>query len=380
MARVLESPFVFTGTAFIIWRIGLIILAWLAPIFIPIFGERFPYRADILLKPYYESWFWVWGNFDGVHYLRIAKEGYAAEFSQAFFPAYPTLIGILGRIFANEFVIAGFLISNLAFVTALFLFFKLASNEFDLAVVKKTIIFLLIFPTSFYFGAIYTEGLFLLLILASFYFAKKDSWFPAAIFGFFASLTRFIGIFLFPALILEYWLRKKTLRFQPSAFSLLLIPAGLVIYMIYLGLEFGNPFYFLTAQSVFGAERVAQEFVLFPQVVWRYLKIFFTVAPTTLPFYNALFEFVITISFLFLILISFAKTRISWATFSFLAFITPTLTGTFSSMPRYVLVSFSAFLVLAQIKNKYLISLIFLISCLLLLVSVLLFTRGYWVA
>ncbi len=386
MPKISQNPVVFVGAAFTIWRIVLLILASLAPVFIPVFGEKFPYRAGVLLKFYYEPWFWVWGNFDGVHYLRIAQDGYSAQFSQAFFPLYPALIGFFGRLFAGEFLVAGFLISNFAFVVALFLLWKLMSAEFELSVVKKVIILILIFPTSYYFGAIYTEGLFLLEVIAAFYFAKKGNWLLAGILGFFASLTRFIGVFLLPALLIEYYLQNKKITVSDwrkavgKLFWLLAIPAGLAIYMTYLAQEFGNPFYFLTAQPIFGAERTAGEIILFPQVVWRYLKILFTVDPLSLPFYNAIFEFFITISFLFLILISFVKTRISWAVFSLLAFITPTLTGTFSSMPRYVLVCFPAFLVLAQIKNKFLIALIITASLVFLLVSMALFVRGYWVA
>lgn len=387
MVKFPQRPVVFVAISFILWRIILIILAAISPVFISTFGDKFPYKAEFLLKPYYESWFWVWGNFDGVHYLRIAKEWYSAQYSQAFFPLYPVLTGLFGRLFQNEFLVAGFLISNFAFFGALFLFFKLISEEFNLSTAKKAVVFLLLFPASFYFGAIYTEGLFLLEIVACFYLAKKGNWLASSILGFFASLTRFVGVFLFPALIVEYYFQNKekfnthnTLFVIRNSSWLLLVPAGSLVYMVYLGFAFHDPFYFLTSQPAFNAQRTTAGIVLFPQVVWRYLKILFSVNPASLPFFNAIFEFATAIVFLILILISFVKTRLSWAVFSFLVFITPTLTGTFSSMPRYVLVCFSAFLVLAQIKNKLLLSFILVLFVFLLGFSVILFTRGYWVA
>lgn len=381
-------PFVFVGISFVIWRIFLLVFAASAPTFIPVFGERFPYRAEVLQNIYYENWFWPWGNFDGVHYLRIAKEGYEAEFSQAFFPLYPILISNLGNLFGKEYLAAGFLISNISFFLALFFLLKLLSFDYPLSTVKKTIILLLIFPTSFFFGSIYTEGLFLLLIVLSFYFARTNNFFLASISGFFASLTRFFGLFLFPALILEYYLLNKEKITPPyiltslrSLFWLLLIPAGLGVYMGYLGFSFGDPFYFLTAQPIFGAERTAGEIVLFPQVVWRYLKILFSVSPQTLSFYNALFEFSSTLLFFIFIILAFLRTRLSWALFSLLAFLAPTFTGTFSSMPRYVIILFPSFLLLSSwLKNKYIFGFVCFMSLALLLIWTMLFIRGYWVA
>lgn len=375
-----KSPIIFIGGGFLAWRILLLLLAFLAPFVIPEFGDRFPYRREVLQSVYYENWFWPWGNFDGVHYLRIAKDGYQAEFTQAFFPFFPSLIGNLGRLFLGEYLSVGFLISNLSFFVGLIFFFKLLSLDYSLTLVRKTVIFLLLFPTSFFFGAIYTEGLFFLLIVLSFYYARKDNFVLASFFAFFASLTRFIGVFLLPALVLEHFLINKKFDVKKLIW-LLLIPLGLGIYMTYLALAFGNPFYFVTAQPIFGAERTGMSIILFPQVIWRYIKIFLSISPQTLAFHNALFEFVVAISFLVLIISSFFKIRLSWAFFSFLAYIAPTLTGTFSSMPRYVIVLFPCFLTLGLIiKNRLAfwgLSFVFMIF---LIVWTLLFVRGYWVA
>ena len=120
------KPLVWCGPLFILWRLGLLLAAAIGPYSIPVFGDKFPYRAEFLQRLYYERWFWVWGNFDGVHYLRIAAEGYTAQFTQAFFPLYPRLVGILGRLINHEYIVAGFLISNFSFLLALIFLFKLA--------------------------------------------------------------------------------------------------------------------------------------------------------------------------------------------------------------------------------------------------------------
>jgi len=382
------KPLVWIGLAFLVWRISLFILAGNAYHFLPVFGGQFPYyRSELVQNNRFENWFWVWGNFDGVHYLRLAREGYLSEFSQAFFPFYPIMIGILGRIFAGDYLIAGFVISYFSFFIALLLLYKLVDFDWGKPVAQLTIIFLLLFPTSFYFGSIYTEPLFLLLILGSFLAGRNKKWFLAGLLGFFAALTRFVGIFLFPALVLEYYLQNKgkiTIRYVLNAVNplkwLFLIPAGLGVYMGYLAREFGNPLYFITALSVFGPQRTGGEIILLPQVFWRYIKIFFSINPQSLPFFNATFEFVTALGFLLLILISFFKIRASWSLFALFAVLIPTLTGSFSSMPRYVLVAFPAFILLAQIKNLFFRTFLFLTFSLLLVFSVILFTRGYWVA
>src|SRR3989344_6875835 len=77
---------------FLIWRIGLFFVAFLASFIFPGFKTSFPYANIALEVTNLPNWIWGFGNFDGVHYLRIAQNGYNAEFSQAFFPFYPLLI------------------------------------------------------------------------------------------------------------------------------------------------------------------------------------------------------------------------------------------------------------------------------------------------
>ena len=379
--------FVWVLTVFLFWEISILLLAFFAPKFVGNFGGSFPY-LDLLKNLSYPDWFWAFGNFDGVHYLRLAEHGYSyAEYSQAFFPLYPTLMIFAKTIFFQSYFLSGFAISTVSFLAALFLLYKLIALDFKEKVAKWTIIFLLLFPTSFYFTSIYSESLFLFLVVASFFCARKNFWILAGLFGFLASLTRFIGIFLFPALILDYYLQNRE-RLSWSYFRdslksigwLFLIPLGLAIFMVYLGVYFKNPFYFVTAQPSFGASRASNEIILLPQVIWRYFKILFTVSPQSLHFFNAIFEFTVSVSFISLVLISFFKIRLSWAFFSFFSLIIPTLTGTFLSMPRFVLIAFPAFILLAQIKSITIRFLLVSVFSLLLVACVFLFTRGYWVA
>ena len=94
-------------------------------------------------------------------------------------------------------------------------------------------------------------------------------------------------------------------------------------------------------------------------------------------------EFLTATGFLALLIWAyFQKIRISWLIFAVFTYLLPTLTGTFSSLPRYVLVIFPGFVGLSLLVEKYrwgkILYLIFAI--ILMVVAVIFFTRGYWVA
>lgn len=344
---------------------------------IPQFGARFPYYEERLIATGLPHFIWSFGNFDGVHYLGIAQDGYAYQFTQVFFPLYPILIKIFSYAMLGNFLVSGLVISNLVFFCGLLIFFKLIKEIYEERIAFWACLFLLAFPTSYYFGAIYTEGLFFLLVISSFYLFYKKKTLLASIIGSFASATRLTGLFLAPSLVLK--------REFKSLIPILIIPLGFLIYVLYLKIEFNNPLYFLSAQTVFGQERLTAGVVLLPQVVWRYLKILATTHG--LIFTNAVFELLSTIFALSLLLIAFKqsfsakkKIKIEWLVFSLIAILIPTLTGTFVSMPRYILIAFPMYIVLAQLKNLKIKLLILTVSTILLFVATTLFTQGYWVA
>ncbi len=321
-------------------------------------------------------------NFDGEHYIKIAKWGYGYA-QQAFFPLYPNLIRSLTRTFKNP-VISGVLISNLSFLVSLIFLARLIRLDYDVNTTKFAIIALLLFPTSFYFGSVYTEGLFFLLGLSSFYAARRSRWWLASILGALAAYTRFVGIFLFPALLVEFWLQHKEIKNLKlkikNLVPILLIPLGLLIYMSYLQRTTGDPFAFFNAIKLFGQHK-GEKVILLYQVFWRYIKMVATVNRSDPLYFTIWMEFLAGIGFLVLSIYSFIKQRLSYAVFNFLAYIVPTLTGTFTSLPRYVLLCFPSFILLGQLLARHprWRPAIIVISFLILIAVQTLFSRGYWV-
>ncbi|MGB9911220.1 MAG: hypothetical protein ACPLKP_01300 [Microgenomates group bacterium] len=354
---------------FVIWRIGLELVVFLGKKILP---EKLDYLGPS-----------VWANFDGVYYLNIAQNGYGL-YQQAFFPFYPFLIRWLSN-FIHNYLVSGLLISHLAFLGALVFLYKLLTLDYSPKFIKLVIIGLLLFPASFYFVSVYTESLFLFFVLGAFYFIRIKKWWLGGVFGAFASATRIVGIFLLPALLIEWWEDKKILNFKFKILNLIflfLIPLGLIFYMRYLLVHYGDPLLFIHVQPHFGAQRSGGKIILLYQVFWRYFKMILTTKIDPLYFVVWL-ELLVAISFLGLLVYGYLKKiRLSYLVFGFLAYILPTLTGTFSSLPRYVLVVFPAFLSLGFILEKYQRFKIFylIFSLILLVISLIFFSRGYWLA
>ena len=361
---------------FVLWQAAIIIMAIAAQY------SSLPLRETYLgsgTQGYMEKpWFYSRENFDGMHYTYIARRGYGYS-QQAFFPLYPAIMRrIMTLPILNNAVLAGILVSVVSFLAGLYLFTKLALLDYSPTVIKWTVLALLFFPTSFFFTSIYTEGLFFFLTIAAFYSARTRRWLLAGIFGALASYTRFIGIFLLPALLIEWWQQGRRFRhFLP----LLLIPLGLGIYMNYLNKTVGDPLAFFHVQVNFAQLR-SEKLILLYQVFWRYVKMLFTVNRSDPLYLTIILELVTGVAFLATTVYSFIKHRLSYAVFNFLAYLTPTLTGSFTSLPRYVLLCFPSFLLIGELSSRSPLArkIIFGTFALAFIIFLSLFARGYWVS
>ena len=376
------KEFKFIFSSFLLWRISLSVFLFAATMFFPLQKKFLGGELANYLKA---PWFWAWSNFDGEHYLSIARNGYE-QGEQAFFPLYPLLIRTVGRIFGGDLIslnLAGLIISNFALLLALYGIYKLLKLDFEEKIVRFAIIILLLFPTSFYLGAVYTESLFLALSIWAFYFARKRNWFWASFLGMFAAGTRVIGVLLFPIFWIEA-LQGKEKKIEVKYLWLFLIPLGILTYMYYLKIRWGDPFAFIKTLPGFGEQRSATPIIL-PQVFYRYIfkilpNLNYSYFPAT---FSTLMEFIVSILFIVVSVWALFRARLSYALFLLGGYLLPTLSGSFSSLPRYVLVLFPAFLLFARyLARTSLLKriLIFIFLGILLLTATMLFTRGHWVS
>lgn len=378
-----RSEIYFVFKVFAIWLIVLFAVIFFAPKFFVlqnnfIGGGIRNYLANPFL--------WAWSNFDGEHYLAIAQNGYQ-PLTYFFFPLYPILIKYLSLPFGNSLYVlvkSGILISLLSSFAGLCGLYKLAKMDFNEFVSRYSVILILLFPTSFFFGSVYTESLFFALTVWCFYFARKQNWLIAGILGAFITATRIVGLAVVAAVVVEaVEFYRKGKKIPLKVFVLGLSFLGLGIYMLYLWHVTGDPLNFLHTVGIFGAQR-SSSFVILPQVFYRYI---FKILPgLNYQYFPVVFstwlEFALSLLFLGLSVFSFVKLRLSYSVYLALGYIIPTLSGSFSSMPRYLLVLFPAFILMSVIlsKNKRFLIAFSVASFILLLISFAFFARGYWIS
>ncbi len=365
---------------FITWRVLILVFAIIGVLYLPLNGHDFLGGGikNYLIDPL----FWGHANFDGEHYISVAIHGYKF-LEQAFFPIYPLLIRFIGHLtdMAPSYLVwAGLFISSVSFVIALHILRKLVSIDYPAKIVNLTIVLLLLYPTSFYFGFVYTEAIFFLVSILAFYFARKGNWFLAAVFGGISSAVRIYGILLLPASLLEVWQQKKDLK---KAWWIFLVPVGLLIYMAYQWKVFGDPLSFYHLQLLVGPQHQSG-IVILPRVFWRYIKILVTVDRSNPLYQTEILEFLTGIVFTILPILGFLK-KVRWSYLIYLVsgFLMPSIQGSFSSVPRYVLVLFPGFIIMALLLDKlpkWSQFVIFFILGFFLALETALFIRGYWIA
>ncbi len=372
---------------FLIWRITLFIPVIVAGVTMG-YGTSYPFFElnyyqrvpDFLNKPFLTVWF----NFDGVHYMNIATRGYIDE--ARFFPLLPLLIKTLslGNLNFVLTYLVSLLIPSSALLIALLLLHKLLKLDYDSKDAKNTLLYMLSFPTAFFFAAVYTESLFLLLSIACFYLARTKQWLVVSLLAMLLVSTRFVGVFIIPAILYEYYLQNKPLRIKNSLklLELVSIPLiGLIAYSIYNYQKWGSLISFLTYHSELNNGRSSTSLILPIQTIYRYFKIL-----TTIPYYKVEWgiAFLEISTFIFGTVLLFIawrkKVRTSYLIFSVGAFMMPAFSGTFSGLPRYLLVAFPIFIALSLIKSKYLKIFYFAISIPLMFLLLMLFTRGYYIS
>jgi Gpi18-like mannosyltransferase len=242
------------------WQVLIIFLFWLFALsFVSFLSSKlftfkptFPYAYEFA-KYRSHDFFERLANFDGVHYLGIAANGYLhTELVQAFFPFYPFLMRSVD-FFVNNFLVSGLLISHFFALLSFYAFYYLVKMDFKAKTACWSLIFFAFFVSSFYLRSLYSESLFLTLVFASLIAAKKKLYLVAGLLGALASATRVVGIFIWPSLLLMVFIQNRHNLMAYLAVSLSTL--GLLAYMLYLQVNFQDPLYFFHMQEQFGANR-----------------------------------------------------------------------------------------------------------------------------
>lgn len=351
------------------WRVGLLAVSYLGTGIFPKISNSGP--GAISINENFDFWS-SHAQWDGGHFLRIIDKGYTSDQDFAFFPLFPLLIDFFNNFYDNP-LIWGLALTHISFVLFLVVFYKYLEKRSTQKTALASIITFITFPTTFFAVSLYSESLFLLFAALTFFFLSKKQFLKAAIAVSLASLTRLVGMTLAISLFYSYLTRSGLTKVKNGLLVLFLSLAGIVIYSLFLQVNFGDPFKYLTSQS-FWQREVADPVT----TVLSYLPGVLTFRS----FPNDYLDLFLTLLFIVILIMGARKIPSSLWIFSLLVILIPASTGTLSSMPRYLLASLGVFAIAGQYfeKNWRLAIILWSLSLAAQAILFSLFLTGHWVA
>lgn len=170
----------------------------------------------------------------------------------AFFPVYPAVVHGVAWL-TGSILVAGVLVSLASGALGAWLLAQIARPLLGARGAHDAVLYLALYPVGFVLASLYSEGLFLALAAGSFLAAMRGRPLLAGVLGGFATGTRLIGLALLPALALLLW-RGRDPRSLARLLPLLLLPAAVGLYALYLDWAIGDPWAFTTAQADWNRE------------------------------------------------------------------------------------------------------------------------------
>ena len=183
----------------------------------------------------------VFGNWDVVHYLAIAADGYAEPNSIAFFPGWPLLVRLASASGLPPLV-AGMLVALVASALAAWALYRLGGAPAAIA--------WLLAPTAVFTMVPYTEAVFCAAAFWAWERATARQWGAAAALAAVAASVRVSGVFLVLALVVLGLTQPGRVQERGRRLAWLAVPASVVAaYLGYLYVLTGSWTAWLDAQS-----------------------------------------------------------------------------------------------------------------------------------
>ncbi len=214
--------------------------------------KPFGYFGNLLVSPL--------ARWDSTWYLAIANWGYGhgQAARTTFFPLYPLMIRAVGFV-VRSYLVAGVLISLVCFAVGLWVLYRLTALELDDRRARACVMLVAFSPMAYYFSAVYTESLFLALSVGCIYQARLGRWAWASVLAALAASSRNTGVVLIVPIVLLYLYGPRADRVprrRPRGRPLsrlrpvyrpgldlgwvLLVPIGLLAYLLFLALSTGD--------------------------------------------------------------------------------------------------------------------------------------------
>jgi len=198
--------------------------------------QAYEARTDLLFNTF--------AHWDAQWFVHIADHGYDSKQATSFFPLYPLVVHGVSEVLRST-TVAGVLVSLVAAGVAAVLIVEIARPLLGPGGARDTLLLVALYPLAFVFTAVQSDALFLALSAGAFLAAQRGRGWIAGICGGLAVATRLVGLALLPALFVLLW-RRGTTRLAP----LLLLPAALGGYMLYLHEHRGDWLSFQHAQQL----------------------------------------------------------------------------------------------------------------------------------
>jgi Gpi18-like mannosyltransferase len=244
----------------------------------------------------------------------------------------------------------------------------------------RTVVCLALFPLGFFFSATYTEAIFLAPAVAAFVYAGERRWWLAGVCGALCVLARTYGVLIAIPLLYEYLrstrgaLRTPSAReanspssewtasasgadspsrewserlfgVGPQVLWLGLIPLAMLAWMAYMWLKVGDPLAMIHAQALWHR-------TLMPP--WQTFQNFFSgkIDWFTFKSNHSGLDLTFTLFYGVLVALSWQLKRKSLPLFATLLYLPMVCTNLLSSVPRFGLELFPAFIVLGQLTAQ----------------------------
>ena len=236
----------------------------------------------------FQGWEYVlggWSQFDGPEYLKIARDGYryvpGVRSNIVWFPLYPTTVRAAHVVLRN-WLMSGIVVSAVCGVVVVCLLWKWVGVQgMDGRTRRLAFAAAMLYPYAWYlYGVVHSDSMFLMLVLGCFLLVEADRYVLAGLVGACATAARPTGMALIPAVVVLVWERAGLLVVPPAPegdgtrwsrlvqrwrlpvhlvkerwSALMLAPflacGGLGLWMLYLGVRWGDPLAFKTNQTVY---------------------------------------------------------------------------------------------------------------------------------
>lgn len=285
----------------------------------------------------------MWVQWDAEHYIVVAVEGYSyapgAYSNTAFFPLFPWLVhlgsAVLGRVDVPTASAVGLVVANVSLFVALMYLAALVARDLGRAAARRSVLYVLLFPTTVFLSAPYAEPLFLATAVGSLYHARRGEWYRAGVAGGLAALTRPFGILLVIPIAIELYRQRA----RPWALpSLALVPAGTALFFGFLQWRFGDPWLYVRANEVWG-RHVAPP--------WEPLLEFLTADVVVFGWYHSLVDLSFVAGMVIVAVVAWRRLPPSYAALGSAGLLFALSTSVWISTPRHAVALFPLIVAMA---------------------------------